>query len=108
VRCRMEWPLIVLPGRRSGRWSGQGSIRISLLRGRPAGCRYHRVSAEECETIGLMHAAGFSDAQIGAVIGRDRSTVWRKRRRIGNAGGGVAFLESFSCSLVLDVADRQP
>ena len=53
-----------------------------------AGCNYHRLSAVQRETIGLMLAAGHSDAEIAAVVGCHRSTVWRERRRNGNTGGG--------------------
>jgi IS30 family transposase len=50
-------------------------------------CRYRRLSGDERETIALLLAAGHSDAQIAAEIGRDRSTVWRERRRHLNRDG---------------------
>ena len=66
---------------------GGGVIPPPSRAGRP-GCSYHRMTAGERETIGLMHAAGHSDAAIAAVIGRDRSTVWRERCRHGTTSGG--------------------
>jgi transposase, IS30 family len=50
-------------------------------------CRYQRLSPDERETIGLMLAAGRSVAQIAVAIGRDRSTVWRERRRHADRDG---------------------
>ena len=35
---------------------------------------------ERC-TIGALHAQGLSDAEIGAELGRDRTTIWRERKR---------------------------
>jgi IS30 family transposase len=66
---------------------GGGVIPPPSRAGRP-GCRYRRLSAPERETIGLMIAAGRGDAEIAALLGRDRSTVWRERRRNATTGGG--------------------
>jgi IS30 family transposase len=46
------------------------------------------LGAEERETIGLLVAAGRSDAEIAATLGRDRSTIWRERRRHSSVSGG--------------------
>lgn len=70
------------------RWlaDGGGVIPAASRAGR-SGCGYHRLTAVQRESIGLMVAAGRSDAEIAVVVGCDRSTVWRERRRNGNAGG---------------------
>jgi IS30 family transposase len=52
------------------------------------------LESEERETIGLMAAAGRSDAQIAAVLGRDRTTVWRERCRHATAAGGYRPLRA--------------
>lgn len=64
-----------------------GVIPPSSRAGRP-GCRYHRLTFEQRETIGLMLAAGEGDAAIAASVGCDRATIWRERRRNGNRDGG--------------------
>jgi transposase, IS30 family len=54
--------------------------------GRP-GCRYHRLTFEQRESIGLLLAAGHTDAQIAQVVGCHRATIGRERRRNGNRDG---------------------
>lgn len=74
-------------------WAGRrwladrgGVIPPSPRAGRPH-CRYHRLTAEQRETIGLLIAAGERDARIAEEVGCHRSTVGRERRRNGNADG---------------------
>jgi len=52
-----------------------------------AGCRYHRLTYEQRETIALMVSAGARDVAIAAEVGCHKSTVGRERRRNGNADG---------------------
>ena len=44
---------------------------------------YEHVNRTEREHIALMRARGVGDAAIGHCLGRDRTTVWRERRRNG-------------------------
>ena len=75
-------------------WAGRkwladrGGVIPPPSRAGRAGCRYHRLTAEQRETIGLMLAAGHGDAEIAAVLECHRSTVWRERRRNANIDGG--------------------
>ena len=48
----------------------------------------HLNLVERCTLAGL-HAAGWSDAKIGAFLGRDRTTIWRERRRNRAAHDGL-------------------
>lgn len=45
------------------------------------------LTAAEREVVSQMVAAGASDGEIGAALGRPRSTVWRERRRNGDGDG---------------------
>jgi transposase, IS30 family len=63
---------VIPPGSRAGR----------------AGCRYHRLTYEQRETIALMLAAGSTDTAIAGEVGCHKATVGRERRRNGNADGG--------------------
>lgn len=51
------------------------------------GGRGHRISYDERVTIMRGRDQGLSDAQIGELIGRDRTVVWREVRRNCNADG---------------------
>ena len=42
---------------------------------------YQHLNLIERCTIGALHAQGLSDAEIGAELGRDRTTIWRERKR---------------------------
>ena len=71
------------------RWlADRGGVIPPPSRAGRLGCRYRRLTTEERETIALRLAAGRSDAEIAAELGRDRVTVWRERRRNGNKDGG--------------------
>jgi IS30 family transposase len=71
------------------RWlADRGGVIPSSSRGGRAGCRYHRLTFEQRETIGLMLAAGQGDGVIAAAVGCERTTIWRERRRNGNRDGG--------------------
>jgi IS30 family transposase len=48
---------------------------------------YHRLTFEQRETIGLMLAAGHTDAQIARVVGCPSATIGRERRRNSNRDG---------------------
>ena len=71
------------------RWlADRGGVTPPPSRAGGPGCRYHRLTFEQRETIGLMLAAGHGDAAIAAVVDCDRTTVWRERRRNSNRDGG--------------------
>ena len=71
------------------RWlANRGGVIPPRSRAGAPGCRYRRLSFEQRETIGLLLAAGRSDAQIAQVLGCHRTTVWRERRRHSNRDGG--------------------
>ncbi|MGA8209157.1 MAG: IS30 family transposase [Nocardioidaceae bacterium] len=64
------------------RWlTGCGGVIPSPSRAGRPGCRYRRLGFEERETIGLMLAAGHGDRAIAEAVGRDRTTIWRERKR---------------------------
>jgi IS30 family transposase len=63
-----------------------GMVPSPSRAGRP-GCRYHRLTAGQRETIAVMIAGGYSDAEIGVEIGCSRVTVWRERCRHRNRDG---------------------
>ena len=42
---------------------------------------YQHLNLIERCTIGALHGQGLSDAEIGAELGRDRTTIWRERQR---------------------------
>jgi IS30 family transposase len=67
--------------------ANRGGVIPPRSRAGAPGCRYRRLTFEQRETIGLMLAAGRTDAQIAQAVGCDRSTVWRERRRHGNRDG---------------------
>jgi IS30 family transposase len=70
------------------RWlADRGGVIPPRSRAGDPRCRYHRLTFEQRETIGLMLAAGSTDAQIAGVVGCARSTVWRERRRHSNRDG---------------------
>ena len=48
----------------------------------------HLNLVERCTLAGL-HAAGWSNAKIGAELGRSRTTTWRERQRNGAPYDGL-------------------
>jgi len=42
---------------------------------------YHHLNLIERCTMAGLHAAGWSDPEIGEFLGRDRTTIWRERQR---------------------------
>jgi IS30 family transposase len=65
----------------------RGGVIPPASRAGRAGCRYHRLTYEQRERIGLMLAAGEHDAAIAAEVGCDKTTVGRERQRNSNADG---------------------
>jgi IS30 family transposase len=70
------------------RWlADRGGVIPSKSRAGMPGCAYRRLTFEQRETIGLMLAAGRTDAQIARTVGCHRGTVGRERRRHNNRDG---------------------
>lgn len=79
-------------------WRDAGSMKLRMGRGvgglaKPgdwsrAGGRGHRISYGERMQIMRGRDAGLSDAEIAEQLGRDRTTVWRERRRNGSPDDG--------------------
>ncbi len=53
------------------------------------GKEYSQLSLDERCEIYRLHAGGKSPAEIGAAIGRDRTTIWRELRR--NSGAKIGY-----------------